>query len=200
MYDSSTLPPTPFTKSACHSESSVLEKTGCIRAAIMSAPTPRLLASGQYPNVPMLLLDADKAWDATYVLSLARVECNIGTFHVTTPEQYTLLGISLGGPDFTLAVIVDPFTPTGRHFIERWHVTGVLSVALCHENDDVAFVEVTSCTAGVSELRTMPTPESYSAYLFVPSLTLKKVHKDLQGITGSKQLILVSASDELPVW
>jgi hypothetical protein len=114
---------------------------------------------------------------------------------MSVAEDYPLLGISLRGPAFSLAVIADPFSAVGRPFVERWHETGRIMLSLCHHASYAKFVASTCCTAGVSELRTMATPLAYDQRLFVPGLALPRIYAALQSELGMNQLVVVAASD-----
>lgn len=72
-----------------------------------------MLAIPNFPNVPVLLIDADKIWDPALLQSMLRRQCDMRTFHLTVAHNDTLLCIALGSPGFRLVVVIDPFTPVG---------------------------------------------------------------------------------------
>lgn len=198
MQDPFNQPSALFGQSTCHGDSSFLNGIGRFRAAIQECPPPAMLAKADFPNVPMLFIEPENVWDSGLIQAFAQGDCDARTFHMSVAADYQLLGISLRGRAFSLAVIADPFSAVGRRFVERWHEAGRIMLCLCHHASYAKFVAATCCTAGVSELRTMATPLAYDQRLFVPGLALPRIYDALQSEPGMNQLVVVAASDAGP--
>ena len=181
--------------STCHGDAALLKRLGRFRAAIQDCPRPALLARANFPDVPMLVIEAANGWDAGFMQAITRGKCEVGTFHMSVAADYQLLGISLSVPDFTLAIVADPFSLVGRRFIERWHETRRILYSFCHRTSYVRFVSSGACSAGVSELRAMATPAKYDERLFVPGLMLPRIFDALKRQPGVDKLVVVAASD-----
>lgn len=185
--------PAHFKKAVCHGDSALLERTGRFRAAIVASPPQLLNPNGGFLDIPTLIINADKGCDPTLVESLL-CHCVMRTLHVSAGDGYTLLGIAICSPELTLAVIVDPFTPMGRHFIERWQACGELVLALFQQEGTMQFIEAPGA-AGVSELLALTSPDHYDARLNIPLSSLAGIYEALRSDPGLKQLVVIAASD-----
>jgi hypothetical protein len=85
-------------ESTCHGDAALLKRLGRFRAAIQDCPRPALLARANFPDVPMLVIEAANGWDAGFMQAITRGKCEVGTFHMSVAADYQLLGISLSVP------------------------------------------------------------------------------------------------------
>lgn len=198
MQEPFSQPSALFGQSTCHGDPSFLKSQGRFRALIQECPPPAMRAMPDFPDLPILTIEAENVWDAALMQAIASGDSEIRTFHMLAREDYRLLGISIGGPAFTLAVIVEPFSAPGRCFVQRWHETGRIILHLCHHASYAKFVALTGCADGVSELCTMATPVDYDERRFVRGLVLPGIFDALQGKPGMNKLVVVAASDAGP--
>ena len=182
------------TPDLCQGDSALIRDTGRFQAAMLTSLTPLLPEQSEFPDIPVLLVNCDKGQDPASVQSMSDPGCKTGTFRVTVRDRHTLLGIFMAGPVFTLAVIIDPHTPPGRSFLERWHATGRMLFSLRQQSSWAKVVELT-CTAGASALLTRAAPAGADDSVSVAAIELSKIHAELQGTLGPNSLILVAASD-----
>ena len=177
----------------CHGDYPLIRKAGRFKATMLANPAPLLREPARFPDIPLLLVSCDAGQDPVTVQSMSDPECETRTFHATMGGNHTLLGILITGPVFSLAVMIDPHSSSGRVLLERWHATGRLLFSLSQRSTCLKVVEL-SCTRGASELLAQTAPPGVNDRVSVTAIALPRIHAELQRTLGSGKLILVAAS------
>lgn len=177
----------------CYGDSSLIERAGRFRAAMLPKPSPFMLSVG-LPDAPVLALEGGDETDPGLLQSIAGPDCVTETCQIELANNYVLLGILISSPSLSLAIVVDPWKPTGHLLLERWHVSGELNLVLCQETGWGNVLEI-SCTPGVREVLTLPAPQLSGEHICVPAAALKKVPDEMSTELDLENFIVVATSD-----